>query len=73
MYTWILSTGWWKGRAPVNPDAVVVVGLLCIVLIGGFIYINRCLFEALYILFPISLAFCRYLTFMLIDSFGMQG
>lgn len=41
MYTWILSTGWWKGRAPVNPDAVVVVGLLCIVLIGGFIYINR--------------------------------
>ncbi|CAL8158516.1 unnamed protein product [Prunus armeniaca] len=40
MYTWILSTGWWKGRAPINPDAVVVVGLLCIVLIGGFIYIN---------------------------------
>lgn len=41
MYTWILSTGWWKGRAPVNPDAVVVIGLLCILLIGGFIYINR--------------------------------
>uniref|UniRef100_A0A2P2J6B3 Uncharacterized protein n=1 Tax=Rhizophora mucronata TaxID=61149 RepID=A0A2P2J6B3_RHIMU len=41
MYTWILSTGWWKGRAPVNPDAVVVVGFLCICLISGFIYINR--------------------------------
>ncbi|KAM5572074.1 hypothetical protein ABKV19_012245 [Rosa sericea] len=40
-YTWILSTGWWEGRAPINPDAVVVVGLLCIGLIGGFIYINR--------------------------------
>ncbi|KAK3142357.1 hypothetical protein QOZ80_4BG0345490 [Eleusine coracana subsp. coracana] len=41
MYTWILSTGWWKGRAPINPDAVVVVGLLCICLMGGFVYINR--------------------------------
>ncbi|KAF8005970.1 hypothetical protein BT93_K0297 [Corymbia citriodora subsp. variegata] len=41
MYTWILSTGWWKNRAPVNPDAVVVVGFLCICLICGFIYINR--------------------------------
>ncbi|RXH95885.1 hypothetical protein DVH24_008385 [Malus domestica] len=30
-----LSTGWWEGRAPVNPDAVVVVGILCIILIGG--------------------------------------
>ncbi|XP_065876192.1 uncharacterized protein [Euphorbia lathyris] len=41
MYTWILSTGWWKNRAPVNPDAVIVVGFLCTCLIGGFIYINR--------------------------------
>ncbi|XP_057952596.1 uncharacterized protein LOC131146818 isoform X1 [Malania oleifera] len=41
MYTWILSTGWWKGRAPINPDAVVVIGFLCSCLIGGFIYINR--------------------------------
>ncbi|XP_043704479.1 uncharacterized protein LOC122654453 isoform X2 [Telopea speciosissima] len=41
MYSWILSTGWWKSRAPVNPDAVVVVGFLCSCLIGGFIYINR--------------------------------
>ncbi|KAK6261152.1 hypothetical protein QUC31_006968 [Theobroma cacao] len=41
MYTWILSTGWWINRAPVNPDAVMVVGLLCTCLIGGFIYINR--------------------------------
>ncbi|KAA8540840.1 hypothetical protein F0562_024803 [Nyssa sinensis] len=41
MYTWILSTGWWEGRAPVNPDAVVVVGFLCTCLVGGFIYINR--------------------------------
>ncbi|KAF9671552.1 hypothetical protein SADUNF_Sadunf12G0059400 [Salix dunnii] len=28
VYTWILSTGWWKNRAPVNPDAVFVVGFL---------------------------------------------
>ncbi|CAH9089960.1 unnamed protein product [Cuscuta epithymum] len=41
MYTWILSTGWWKGRAPINPDAVVIISLLCILLIGGFVYINR--------------------------------
>ncbi|XP_022738429.1 uncharacterized protein LOC111291107 [Durio zibethinus] len=41
MYTWILSTGWWINRAPVNPDAVIVVGLLCTCLIGGFLYINR--------------------------------
>ncbi|KAJ4849186.1 hypothetical protein Tsubulata_044778 [Turnera subulata] len=40
-YTWILSTGWWKNRAPVNPDAVVVVGFLCTCLLGGFVYINR--------------------------------
>ncbi|KAJ1439041.1 hypothetical protein SESBI_02819 [Sesbania bispinosa] len=24
-YTWILSTGWWEGRAPNNPDAVIVI------------------------------------------------
>ncbi|KAL8118304.1 uncharacterized protein LOC141723685 [Apium graveolens] len=41
VYTWILSTGWWTSRAPVNPDAVVVVGFLCTCLIVGFIYINR--------------------------------
>ncbi|RWR77078.1 hypothetical protein CKAN_00555100 [Cinnamomum micranthum f. kanehirae] len=41
MYTWILSTGWWKGRAPIKPDAVIVVGFLCSCLIGGFIFINR--------------------------------
>ncbi|GLT83789.1 hypothetical protein SLE2022_020600 [Rubroshorea leprosula] len=41
MYTWILSTGWWINRAAVNPDAVVVVGFLCTLLIVGFIYINR--------------------------------
>ncbi|XP_059641339.1 uncharacterized protein LOC132283413 [Cornus florida] len=41
MYTWILSTGWWDGPAPINPDAVVVVGILCACLIGGFVYINR--------------------------------
>ncbi|KAL2936029.1 Dipeptidyl-peptidase 6 [Bienertia sinuspersici] len=40
-YTWILSTGWWNGRAPINPDAVVVVSLLCIGLIVGFTYIHR--------------------------------
>ncbi|XP_010271959.1 PREDICTED: uncharacterized protein LOC104607899 isoform X2 [Nelumbo nucifera] len=40
-YSWILSTGWWKSRAAVNPDAVIVVGFLCTFLIGGFIYINR--------------------------------
>ncbi|CAL5198277.1 unnamed protein product [Lathyrus oleraceus] len=41
MYTWILSTGWWQSRAPVNPDAVVVVSFLCACLIGGFLYLNR--------------------------------
>uniref|UniRef100_A0A0E0KRL8 Uncharacterized protein n=1 Tax=Oryza punctata TaxID=4537 RepID=A0A0E0KRL8_ORYPU len=41
MYTWILSTGWWVGRAPINPDAVIIVGLLCICLVLGFVYINR--------------------------------
>jgi hypothetical protein len=41
MYTWILSTGWWQSRAPVNPDAVVVVIILCACLIGGFFYLNR--------------------------------
>ncbi|KAK8521437.1 hypothetical protein V6N13_077539 [Hibiscus sabdariffa] len=40
MYDWIMSTGWWINRAPVNPDAVIVVSFLCICLIGGFIYIN---------------------------------
>ncbi|KAA0055217.1 uncharacterized protein E6C27_scaffold80G00580 [Cucumis melo var. makuwa] len=40
-YTWILSTGWWENRAPINPDAVFVVGFLCACLIGGFVYINR--------------------------------
>ncbi|KAK9113832.1 hypothetical protein Syun_020629 [Stephania yunnanensis] len=40
-YLWILSTGWWRNRAPINPDAVLVVGFLCTCLIGGFIYINR--------------------------------
>lgn len=41
MYTWILSTGWWIDRAPINPDAVIVVGFLCTCLIAGFVYINR--------------------------------
>ncbi|PKI59150.1 uncharacterized protein LOC116189020 [Punica granatum] len=40
-YLWILSTGWWKTRAPINPDAVIVTGFLCICLICGFVYINR--------------------------------
>ncbi|GMH31459.1 hypothetical protein Nepgr_033302 [Nepenthes gracilis] len=40
-FTWVLSTGWWSSRAPINSDAVVVVGLLCSFLIVGFIYINR--------------------------------
>ncbi|XP_056685050.1 uncharacterized protein [Spinacia oleracea] len=41
VYTWILSTGWWTSRAPINPDAVMVISLLCTGLIVGFIYINR--------------------------------
>lgn len=41
MYSWILSTGWWKSRAPNNPEAVIVVGLLYSLLVGGFIYIYR--------------------------------
>jgi hypothetical protein len=50
VYTWILSTGWWKNRAPVNPDAVFVVGFLCTCLIGGFIYLNRSLYVEPYML-----------------------
>lgn len=41
IYTWILSTGWWKTRAAINLDAVVVISILCAALIGGFIYIHR--------------------------------
>lgn len=41
MYSWILSTGWWKSQAPNNPEAVIVVGLLYSLLVGGFIYIYR--------------------------------
>ncbi|XP_020587561.1 uncharacterized protein LOC110029556 isoform X3 [Phalaenopsis equestris] len=41
MYTWILSTGWWEGRAPINPNSVLIIGFLCSCLIFGFIYINR--------------------------------
>ncbi|XP_021718966.1 uncharacterized protein LOC110686666 isoform X2 [Chenopodium quinoa] len=41
VYTWILSTGWWANRAPINPDAVIVISLLCTGLILGFIYIHR--------------------------------
>ncbi|XP_057852432.2 uncharacterized protein LOC131062727 isoform X2 [Cryptomeria japonica] len=40
-FTWIISTGWWEGRAPVNNEAVIVVGFLCICLLLGFTYINR--------------------------------
>ncbi|KAL9227437.1 hypothetical protein vseg_003125 [Gypsophila vaccaria] len=40
-YIWVLSTGWWIDRAPINPDAVIVIGFLCSCLIFGFIYINR--------------------------------
>lgn len=40
-YTWILSTGWWDSHAPINPDAVLVVSLLCTCLLVGFIYLNR--------------------------------
>ncbi|CAI0398800.1 unnamed protein product [Linum tenue] len=41
MYTWILSTGWWENRAPINPDAVLFTGFLCTSLILGFVYVNR--------------------------------
>lgn len=41
MYSWVLSTGWWESRAPINSDAVVIVGFLCTCLIGGFFHINR--------------------------------
>ncbi|PKU77141.1 hypothetical protein MA16_Dca025275 [Dendrobium catenatum] len=41
MYTWILSTGWWQGRAPINPDSVIIIGFLCTCLVVGFVYINR--------------------------------
>lgn len=57
MYTWILSTGWWRNQAPVNPDAVVVVGFLCTCLIGGFIYINRYFFILTLIFYLCRFAF----------------
>lgn len=69
MYTWILSTGWWKNRAPVNPDAVIVVGFLCTCLIGGFIYINRIKslksiikqsYQSLQLLFIIASLYCLW-------------
>lgn len=41
MYSWILSTGWWRGRAPIYPDAVLVIGVLCTSLLACFIHINR--------------------------------
>lgn len=41
MYKWILSTGWWKGSAPIDADSVFVIGLLCTSLLAGFVYINR--------------------------------
>ncbi|KAK7265705.1 hypothetical protein RJT34_33328 [Clitoria ternatea] len=41
MYTWILSTGWWQSEAPNHPDAVVVVCILCVLLLCGFLYLNR--------------------------------
>lgn len=66
MYTWILSTGWWKTRAPINPDAVVVVGLLCTCLLGGFIYINRSLFCAFHMCFG-SLVVFVFLTIRVLN------
>ncbi|CAN6448660.1 unnamed protein product [Victoria cruziana] len=39
-YLWILSTGWWQERAPNNPDAVMVVGILTASLLIGFVHIN---------------------------------
>ncbi|XP_078166144.1 uncharacterized protein LOC144560769 [Carex rostrata] len=41
MYKWILSTGWWKGSAPIDADSVFVIGFLCTSLLAGFVYINR--------------------------------
>ncbi|KAJ4769240.1 polyprotein [Rhynchospora pubera] len=41
MYKWVLSTGWWKGTAPIDVDSVLVIGLLCSILLAGFVYINR--------------------------------
>jgi hypothetical protein len=39
-YKWILSTGWWKGTAPIDADSVFVIGLLCTTLLAVFLYIN---------------------------------
>lgn len=67
MYTWILSTGWWINRAPVNPDAVIVVGFLCTCLIGGFIYINRSLILKFYLFVwyysPLSVVFDKLVLY----------
>lgn len=71
MYTWILSTGWWNGRAPINPDGVFVVGLLCACLIGGFIYIHR--LRKMQSISYISEIYLVVDRLILLDNFVMQS
>jgi hypothetical protein len=68
MYTWILSTGWWQSRAPVNSDAVVVVIILCACLIGGFVYLNRLILSLPLSMLSIKL-YCRDSMFLTCFSF----
>eukprot|EP00850_Spirogloea_muscicola_P020247 SM000211S06617 [mRNA] locus=s211:25842:27497:+ [translate_table: standard] len=41
LYRWIISTGWWDGPAPIEPESVIVIGSLCVALLVGFYFINR--------------------------------
>ncbi|KAJ3679624.1 hypothetical protein LUZ60_017635 [Juncus effusus] len=68
-YKWVLSTGWWKGTAPIDPDSVIVIGLLCASLLAGFIYINRVKKEktlksksnqSLFLIFVIAILYCMW-------------
>ncbi|KAK9811918.1 hypothetical protein WJX72_012383 [[Myrmecia] bisecta] len=41
MMSWILSTGWFHGEAPIDAAAAFVIGTLCCLLVAGYLYINR--------------------------------
>ncbi|CAI8609006.1 unnamed protein product [Vicia faba] len=64
MYKWILGTGWWDGTAPIYPSAVVVVGFLCLCLIGGFLYLNRASssvsFHSMILVIVIAALYCSW-------------
>eukprot|EP00271_Cylindrocystis_brebissonii_P011837 TRINITY_DN29804_c0_g1_i1.p1 TRINITY_DN29804_c0_g1~~TRINITY_DN29804_c0_g1_i1.p1 ORF type:complete len:269 (+),score=17.73 TRINITY_DN29804_c0_g1_i1:175-981(+) len=40
LFRWILSTGYWRGEAPLYPDSCLIIALLCLTLLGGVMYLN---------------------------------